>query len=88
MKTHNSLCHYTILTFTGVYLIQGITARQHFHIRPEFLGKCFDDLTSRRAAANTQTLCSHVTLGVIFKVEAHHTVKLQILPEKQGKKYP
>lgn len=72
-----------LITFAGVDLVQGITCGQHFHIRPEFLRKSFDNLVSQRVAANTQALCGHVSSNMILKAEAHHTVKLQVLPDKR-----
>lgn len=76
---HDRFTWSLLSTFIAVDLIQGVTRGQHLHVRPELLWEGFDQLVSRRVAANAQALCGHVPSDVILKVEAHHAVKLQVL---------
>lgn len=74
---------HTVLTFVAVDLIQSVPRRQRFHISSEFFGESFNELVSRRVAANAQTLCGHVPSNMILEVEAHHTMKLRVLSGKR-----
>lgn len=73
----------SVLTFVCVDFVQGEPRRQRFHVRPELFREGVNELESRRAAADSQALGGHVFSDAVLQVEAHHTVKLQVLQSER-----